>query len=191
MRQPLANPWDCGIRLSYVSESNESLIGQGHLHLLGIANLMTKIASIATCGTFALALMSGCQQSELQKSSSEFAPKSIEPHEDAPPVSNQAADPRIALRKAMANYVAPYPDRQTLFIPPKDAPKSRSGPVGEGDVRLRGLVNVGQPQAILDIEGAIALIGVGHEKFGVKVVSIEHHEVVLQRGPTRWTASLD
>ena len=162
------------------------------MHSQGCANLMTKAVSIATCVTIALMLISGCQQSETQETSSDGTTRPIDLVAKAPSVAKQeSVDSKVALRKAMATYVAPFPDRQTLFIPPKDAPKTRSGPVGEGDVQLRGLVNVGQPQAILDIEGAIALIGVGHEKLGVKVVSIEDHEVVLQRGPTRWTASLD
>ncbi len=162
------------------------------MHSRGLANLMTKIRSIVTYVMIALVFTTGCQQLEPQKASSDTTSGPIESVVEVSAVAHRATgDPKVALREAMANYVAPYPHRQTLFFPPKDAPKSRTGPVDESDVQLRGLVNVGQPQAILDIEGATALVGVGHEKLGVRVVSIEDHEVVLQRGPTRWTASLD
>ena len=79
-----------------------------------------------------------------------------------------------------------------MFVPPKDAPRAAAGPLTEGgDVQLRGVAHVGEPRAILDIEGATAWVGVGGEKFGVKVVSIDDRRVVLERGATRWTASLE
>lgn len=104
---------------------------------------------------------------------------------------DEAAKARAELIQAMTDYVAPYPDRGELFVPPKSSPTTVTTRSGQGNVVLRGLVNVGEPQAVLDIEGATALVGEGSEKYGVKVLKIENRKVTLSRGVTEWTASLD
>jgi hypothetical protein len=138
-----------------------------------------------------LLILTGCGKSEPAPPASKPVAATAKP-KLATPKPAKPADDNVhdATREAMAAYVAPYPDRTELFVPPKEAPKSASVTT-EGNVQLRGLVNVDQPQAILDVEGAIALIPVGAEKFGVKVVSIEDRSVTLQRGGTQWTASLE
>ncbi len=139
-----------------------------------------------------LLVLSGCQQA-VEEVAANSGPPPVEPSVAAPNsgATPQVVDSAAVLREAMARYVAPFPERSDLFVAPKGGAKSSAGPETEGDVQLRGLVDVGQLQAILDIEGSIALIAVGGEKLGVKVVSIDHHQVVLERGVTRWTASLD
>lgn len=102
-----------------------------------------------------------------------------------------AAKARAELEQAMVEYIAPYPDRGDLFVPPKSAPRAASSSTREGNVVLRGLVNVGEPQAVLDIEGATALVSEGGEKYGVKVLKIDERKVTLARGATQWTTSLD
>jgi hypothetical protein len=144
----------------------------------------------------ALLLLTGCGKPEPAPAASKPVAVSAKPKPATPktvtPKTAKPADDKVrdAIREAMAAYVAPYPDRSELFVPPKEAPKSTSVTT-EGNVQLRGLVNVDEPQAILDVEGASALVPVGAEKFGVKVVSIENRSVTLQRGGTQWTASLD
>jgi hypothetical protein len=44
---------------------------------------------------------------------------------------------------------------------------------------------------VLAIDGVISPIPEGGEKFGVQVISINPPHVVLQRGRSRWTASLE
>ena len=58
-------------------------------------------------------------------------------------------------------------------------------------VVLMGFVNVDQPRAILSIDGVIAPIPEGGEKYGVQVRMIQPPTVVLERGRRRWTATLD
>jgi hypothetical protein len=140
---------------------------------------------------FTVLILSGCGKPEPAPPASKPV-AAMAKQKPAAPKPIKPTDEKVhdATRKAMAAYVAPYPDRTELFVPPKEAPKS-TGVTTEGNVQLRGLVNVDEPQAILDVEGAIALIPVGAEKFGVKVVSIEDRSVTLQRGGTQWTASLE
>jgi len=154
---------------------------------------MFKNALIAIGLAPALVLLAGCQSAEEPTATAVAAaakPQAQTPRQAKPKV--EAADAkRDALRQIMADYVAPFPNRNAMFVPPKVDSRVRGSRVGEGDVQLKGLVDVDEPKAILDIEGATTLLAVGGEKYGVKVVSIEKNEVTLQRGPTRWVASLD
>lgn len=141
----------------------------------------------------AVALLTGCQSAEQPAPVAVAAapkPQAKQPRKPKPKVESEAVE-RDALRQEMTDYVAPFPNRNAMFVPPKIDSRVRGSRVGEGDVQLKGLVDVDQPRAILDIEGATTLLAVGGEKYGVKVVSIENNEVTLQRGPTKWVASLD
>lgn len=167
------------------------IVGDGFVQL-GVVRLMLRPRPIIACMALSLAQLSGCQQAELDAvTEADAAP--TQPAIEPEPVAQVevAAAERQELRQAMADYLAPYPNRVDMFVPPKDGPTSGSSYLAEGDVQLRGFVDLGEPKVILDIEGATALVAVGGEKYGVKVVSIENQKVVLQRGPTRWTASLD
>ncbi|WP_425399767.1 hypothetical protein [Aeoliella sp.] len=139
-------------------------------------------------GATLLLIATGCQRAAPEPAAD---PSVAAPIAEAKPATIEpSVDPRQVLREAMASYVAPYPGRSDLFVPPKDAPQQARS-VSDGNVQLRGLVDLGEPRAILDIEGATALVPVGQEKYGVKVVSIDGDEVTLERGQTKWTASLD
>lgn len=138
----------------------------------------------------ALVALSGCQSQE--EPAETTAPPAAAPEaEAAKPESDESVQSaRQQIVEQMARYVAPYPERHEWFVPPKDVPQTGITE-GAGNVQLRGLVNVGEPQAILDIEGATALVGVGAEKYGVRVVDIRGPKVTLQRGSTKWTTSLE
>ncbi len=99
--------------------------------------------------------------------------------------------PKPDLLQAMADYVAPYPERLEMFAPPKMSQTSRQRSDGEGGVQLMGVVDVGEPRAVLDIEGATTLLAVGSEKYGVKVVAIQQRTVILERGQVRWSAAIE
>ena len=44
---------------------------------------------------------------------------------------------------------------------------------------------------ILSIDGNLSPVPEGGETYGVQVISIQPPKVVLQRGRSRWTATLD
>lgn len=91
-------------------------------------------------------------------------------------------------------YEPPFPNRVDLFLPPKRAQIASRGSDDEeaGPVELRGIVTPpeGATFAMLAIDGIESPVAEGEEKYGVRVISIEHSEVLLQRGRSRWTETL-
>src|SRR3970282_142492 len=106
-----------------------------------------------------------------------------------------APTPDLANPQATTAHVAafspPFPERLELFEPPKRAQSTvkRDDEHGES-VELKGFINVDQPRVVLSIDGVISPIAEGGEKYGVQVISIQPPSVVLQRGRSRWTATL-
>lgn len=116
--------------------------------------------------------------------------------EAAPEVSEPGPQPQASeadLLVAKEPYSPPYPNRTDLFVPPKQSRSSVRTGDGEDDdaVELNGFVTVDTPKVILSIDGFVVLLPEGEEKYGVEVISIDPPKVVLQRGRTRWTASLE
>jgi hypothetical protein len=96
-------------------------------------------------------------------------------------------DPTLA-----AQFAPPFPERLELFEPPKRAQSTVRRDDDSGNtVELKGFVNVDQPRVVLSIDGVISPIAEGGEKYGVQVISIQPPNVVLQRGRSRWTATLE
>ncbi len=94
---------------------------------------------------------------------------------------------------AQTPYSPPYPERKELFIPTQRAKSLTRHSDGEFDdaVDLVGFVTVDEPRAVLTIDGVATSLAAGSQKYGIEVISITPPKVVLQRGRTRWTASLD
>jgi hypothetical protein len=93
---------------------------------------------------------------------------------------------------ASTEFAPPFPDRLDLFEPPKRAQSTiRRDDESGNTVELKGFINVNGPRAVLSIDGVIAPIAEGGEKYGVQVISIDAPSVVLQRGRSRWTATLE
>ena len=107
--------------------------------------------------------------------------------------ANREPTPAVAVQSPAAPaFSPPFPNRVDLFQPPKRAEGSQHrGETNEGLVELKGFVNVDELRVVLSIDGAIAPLPEGGEKYGVQVISITPPSVVLQRGRSRWTASLD
>jgi hypothetical protein len=107
-----------------------------------------------------------------------------------------APEPELAEPKEttapVAAFTPPFPDRIELFEAPKRAQSNvrRDDEHGE-TVELKGFINVDQPRVILAIDGQVSPVAEGGEKYGVKVISIQPPSVVLQRGRSRWTATLE
>jgi hypothetical protein len=97
-----------------------------------------------------------------------------------------------AAKLTVAQFVPPFPERLELFEPPKRAQGTvRRDEQGGETVELKGFVNVDKPRVVLLIDGVIAPIPEGGEKYGVQVISIQPPNAVLQRGRSRWTATLE
>lgn len=89
-------------------------------------------------------------------------------------------------------YRPPFPNRTTIFSPPLSSrPKEKRQDNSNGSVALQGFADVNGLKAILEIDGVIAPLAEGSEKFGIQVITIQPPKVVLQRGRDRWTASLE
>ncbi|MEM6330638.1 MAG: hypothetical protein AAF790_10360 [Planctomycetota bacterium] len=93
--------------------------------------------------------------------------------------------------KPAARYQQPFPNRTELFAPIRRAPiAKRSDEESGGTVELTGFANVDRPKVILTIDGIPSPMQVDDERYGVRVISISPPSAVLQRGRTRWTATL-
>jgi hypothetical protein len=92
----------------------------------------------------------------------------------------------------VAEFVPPFPDRVELFEPPKRAHSQvRHDDEHGATVELKGFINVHEPKVVLSIDGVISPVPEGGEKYGVQVIAIHPPSVVLQRGRSRWTATLE
>lgn len=95
--------------------------------------------------------------------------------------------------KPVAAYEPPYPDRTDLFEPRKHA--ARVAKLSTGDsadsVVLMGFAKLDVPRVVLAINGEVKPLSTGEEALGIQVISIEPPRAVLQRGRSRWTASIE
>jgi hypothetical protein len=101
------------------------------------------------------------------------------------------ANPKVTSAQ-VAEFKPPFPERNDLFEAPKRAQSTvrRDDEHGQS-VELKGFVNVDEPRVVLSIDGVLSPIPEGGEKYGVQVISIQPPKAVLQRGRSRWTATLE
>jgi hypothetical protein len=159
-------------------------------------NLLTR----HVCLLLSLAAVIGCQ------SAKETAPAPAAVSETPAPATSAAAPvkakssaaraPDLANPKVTSAQVAefkpPFPERADLFEAPKRAQSTVRRDDEHGQtVELKGFVNVGEPSAVLSIDGVLSSVPEGSEKYGVQVISIQPPKAVLQRGRSRWTATLE
>jgi hypothetical protein len=143
-----------------------------------------------------LVVVFGCNHAE-EPARTEFVPakssagaKTTE-KATASPISQSATKPKTATA-AIAEFKPPFPERNDMF----EAPKRDKSTVRRDDehgqsVELKGFINVDQPRVVLSIDGVITAIPEGGEKYGVQVISIQPPTVMLQRGRSRWPATLE
>ena len=143
--------------------------------------------------------LAGCQSSDVpadQPTAAVATPASNEPASGDPApdlaTTDSPQDAHAPAKTAVAQFSPPFPDRTELFEPPKRGQGNvrRDEEHGES-VELKGFINVDQPRVVLSIDGVISPIAEGGEKYGVQVISIQPPSVVLQRGRSRWTATLE
>lgn len=109
--------------------------------------------------------------------------------------SAPAEAPKPAARPAgpEVGYTPPFPDRLELFEPRKQLARSTQTATGnEADsVVLLGFAKVDEQRVLLAIDGIVKPMAGGEESAGVQVISIDPPRAVLQRGRSRWTASIE
>lgn len=90
-------------------------------------------------------------------------------------------------------YEPPFPDRLDPFQAPKHGARIARQTTGDSaeSVVLLGFANLGTPRAVLSIDQIVRPISQGEEVAGVTVISISPPQAVLQRGRSRWTASIE
>jgi hypothetical protein len=158
--------------------------------------------------TFATALLVGCHSASDNVATPAAAPapaastsSNAPPSEPAQATGNPSAPASPATTAAQKSspappvaktFTPPFQDRTDLFEPPhRSAGVARREEEQGATVELKGFVNVNGEQVVLAIDGVILPIPEGGEKYGVQVISIKPPSVVLQRGRSRWTATLD
>ena len=105
--------------------------------------------------------------------------------EKAPEQATAAVETEVA-------YEPPFPNREDLFSPPKHMNNvaRATGERSAESVVLMGFANLDRPRAVLAIDGIVTPLAHDEEANGVKVIAISPPEAVLQRGRSRWTASI-
>ncbi len=90
-------------------------------------------------------------------------------------------------------FEPPYPHRTNPFL----RPDSRQFVTSENQwtdqitpVQLKGFIKVGTPRVLLAIDGNVLAVQEGQERAGVRVITIDPPQVVLQRGSIRWAEKL-
>jgi len=159
-------------------------------------NLLTRHAYLL----LSLAAVVGCQSKEPAPApaavSQTPAPSSATTAAPAKPNNTAPRTPDLANPKVTSAQVVefkpPFPERADLFEAPKRAQNTvrRDDEHGQS-VELKGFVNVDGPNAVLSIDGVLSPIPEGGEKYGVQVISVQPPKAVLQRGRSRWTATLE
>src|SRR4051812_46827864 len=160
-------------------------------------NLVVRHTYLLLC----VAVVVGCQSTEVPPRSpvaanQPLAPKPAVAAGQTKASSPAARTPDLANPKTtsaqIADFKPPFPERTDLFEAPKRAQSSvrRDDEHGQS-VEIVGFVNVDEPRVVLSIDSVITPIPEGGEKYGVQVISIQPPRAVLQRGRSRWTATLE
>jgi hypothetical protein len=158
-------------------------------------NVLTRYAYLL----LSLATVVGCQSTEPAPAPAAVHETPALPATTAAPAKPNNTAPRapdLANPKVTSAQVVefkpPFPERADLFEAPKRAQSTvrRDDEHGQS-VELKGFVNVDGPNAVLSIDGVLSPIPEGGEKYGVQVISVQPPKAVLQRGRSRWTATLE
>ena len=143
-----------------------------------------------------LAVVAGCHSAK-EPAPVAAAPEVVSASSAATPAKTANVTPANradakAVPSQIADFKPPFPERIDMFEPPKRAQSTvrRDDEHGQS-VELKGFINVDQPRVVLSIDGVISAIPEGGEKYGVHVISIQPPKVMLQRGRTRWPATLE
>jgi hypothetical protein len=145
----------------------------------------------AALAVFALAV-AGCGEAPPTAASRAPAPMAAAPAPAPvkPPAAPALQSADVAVKKA-AEYKPPFPNRTELFASPNPAAAAKAARRSVvADVTLKGIVRRDVSRALLEIGGTLVHLRENEERSGVRVVSIEHPRVTLQRGEQRWTATL-
>ncbi|MEN0109200.1 MAG: hypothetical protein AAF805_00610 [Planctomycetota bacterium] len=159
---------------------------------LALGCVLAAVVTLVGCGESSTAPITAANPTPLAAAAAKArAVTEATANAAAPKSAKDAADEAKDAEKIA--YTPPFPDREEMFQPPRQAPRairSRGGDVTD-DVVLMGFANLGQPQVVLAINGMVKPMAGGDELAGVRVISIAPPRAVLQRGRSRWTASIE
>jgi hypothetical protein len=163
--------------------------------------LTFTVASLVGCHSASDTVTAPAAQPTSAPAASSNAPPSDPKTAPAQATNNPSASASPAATATQKNspappvaktFTPPFQDRTDLFEPPhQSAGVARREEEHGATVELKGFVNVNGQQVVLAIDGVVLPIPEGGEKYGVQVISIKPPSVVLQRGRSRWTATLD
>lgn len=106
---------------------------------------------------------------------------------------NQEAEAPVERREvAAAPYTPPYPEREEMFLAPQIEVNTKTARAVSSLARaaLKGIVDLGGQQALIEIEGHVYHLRENEQLRGVTVVSINPPQVTLKQGESQWTESL-
>ena len=156
--------------------------------------MTTRNRSLCRCALAVGVAVIGCGGEEPTGPVTQVAEKPADAPAETPANTQLKPPARRETTKAppkRVGYRPPFPDRQDLFSPKQKKRVARRGDRESGeDVVLKGFANVDGQKVVLAIDGRITPLAAGAEVYGVKVISINPPEAVLQRGRSRWTATL-
>lgn len=111
---------------------------------------------------------------------------------DPTTLTGERALPQAVQVPTAPEFQPPYPHRTNPFQQPNVEQVARSGMLESsgGLIELKGFIDVGKPRVLLAMDDRLEPLAEGDEWHGVKVIKINHHQVILQRGRIRWTESL-
>lgn len=151
------------------------------------AILLTVFAGLLGCGADPAAIDTPAAVTTPPPTEASESPKPDDAAEGAKGVKENQTAPQ----QRKARYRPPFPNRRDLFAPIRRTPMVARGDRESGtSVELMGFANVGGQKVVLAIDGVMAPMEAGTERYGVRVISIQPPEAVLQRGRNRWTATL-
>lgn len=156
--------------------------------------LLGLIVAAAGCATEGPVSESPASEATAAESPAEIGAAEPESAKEKPaePGKPKAAKRRDVAAVTAAAWTAPFPDRNDLFEPPRYSGRTRNidSDDSSDSVVLLGFADVGAPRVVLAIDGVVTPLAGGGEHAGVKVIAIAPPKAVLQRGRTRWTASI-
>ena len=158
-----------------------------------------KLLLLFACAPFLVGCSGTAVEQPEPNAEASLESESVQEAENSAVSPAQTSDPEEQVQETkpeeppVVAFEPPFPDRLDLFSAPKRQGKVLAKTKGqeESAVELLGFSNVGQPQALLAVNGIVTPLAEGEKYYGIEVISIQPPKVVLQRGRQRWQATIE